>query len=446
MSRSMPALLCACALFGCSEKALPEGQVKLTLGQEEDTWAGSEVAVVETESSGGDLKEILRTDAPLSRFDMGSGGVTSFVVTGLDAAGLVRVQGRSLPVNRDGFSGITLPLFVSRAGELGRPPGGLLHAEPDRPPVDIMSGRYVYAFGGSDGDRAQADGYDLGVWRPLVSQQSLSCPSPPCRVRSFAIVAGTLGLAVGDDWGIALDFANSSATDAPMPDGLDSFADVSGGATVHASDGSAYIVGATRDGEPTATVIRIDPDGILNVALLTTPRARAAAAWVEGRGLVVVGGASAPSAGAELLAEGSTAFVALPFPADTTVGAALTTLDNSSVLRLGGLDESGAAAETVSIALGCGTSCTPAPTGPTIELAQAQAFPLPSGKVLVVGDDATGATSAAVWLDTDVAETLPLREPRSGASALALPTGHVAIVGGAHPDGTPAGSIELFIE
>lgn len=436
--------MAALTLCACGEEDLPPGEIVLTLGQESDTWNGAETALVELENDDGEHSELLRKGAPLSRFEMGKGGITTFVVSGLDAAGAPQARGRSLPINRAGFAGIQLPLFVSRANELGRPPDNLPNAHPDHPPIEIVAGRYLYAFGATQAERAVADIYDFGSWQS-ITQGSISCPTPPCKVESFAVVAGTLALAVGDDWGIAMALEDGTAIDAPKPEGLESFEEVSGGTTIHAEDGSAYLIGGTRSGAPTATVIHIDPDGLLKKVLLSSPRAGAAAIWLQGRGLVVVGGGDDQAAGAELLAEGASAFVTLPFAPDRTTGAALVSLEDNTVIRIGGRTETGGVADTVSLALGCGSGCMPTAVGSPIDLVTTQAFELTEGRALVVGDDTSGNTQVNIWSESAITP-VPFREPRKGATAIAAPSGHVAIAGGTHPDGSPALSVELFIE
>jgi hypothetical protein len=99
----------------------------------------------------------------------------------------------------------------------------------------------------------------------------------------------------------------------------------------------------------------------------------------------------------------------------------------------------------VSLALGCGTGCTPEPAGVALDLVRAWGFLLPSKRVLVIGESASGQTTATLWSETQ-AVPVPLREPRQAASAILAPTGHVTIAGGTHLDGTPALSVELFIE
>src|SRR5690349_2820876 len=142
--RKTGALLAALALVACGEEEIPPGQIALTLGQETDGWNGAETAVVELENDSGVHSELLRKGAPIERFEMGKGGVTTFVVSGVDASGTAHTRGRSLPINRAGFAGITLPLFVSRTNAFSRPPGNLPNPQPDHPAIDIVEGRYLY--------------------------------------------------------------------------------------------------------------------------------------------------------------------------------------------------------------------------------------------------------------------------------------------------------------
>jgi hypothetical protein len=79
-----------------------------------------------------------------------------------------------------------------------------------------------------------------------------------------------------------------------------------------------------------------------------------------------------------------------------------------------------------------------------VPLNDAQAFVLEDARTLVVGDDASGNTGAYLVSDTD-AEPVALSQGRSGGSALALPTGHVAVFGGSLSGGAPARAIELFL-
>ncbi len=263
-------------------------------------------------------------------------------------------------------------------------------------------------------------------------------------MRSLAVVDVTLAVFVGDDWAVTVDTASGAQTTVTLPAGLDNFGEIAGGRTIVAGDGSAYIVGATRAASPTSAVLRLSSSGVPTVLRLGTPRAGAAATWAAGRGLVVAGGSS-EGAGAELIADGASAFSPVPYPADPTTGAALITTDADTALRLGGRDAQGDPAPTVALALGCAKDCVPADATPAIALDDAQAFGFDGGDIAVVGS-AGGLTQVVhIGAGTNVAEPLPLREPRSGATALLAPTGQLALVGGTHPDGSPASSIELFL-
>ncbi len=168
-----------------------------------------------------------------------------FVVTGSDDSG-IRARARTLPLTPGGLAEVKLPVFISRTDEFARPPGNLSTDPGTRPPFAFVGGRYLLLAGGSAGDHAQLDGYDFGAWLPVQAPPPLGCPSPPCKVRSIAVVKATLSLVIGDDWALSLDVDSGQSFSIDCPSGLPSWADVAGGATVIATDGSAYVVGATR--------------------------------------------------------------------------------------------------------------------------------------------------------------------------------------------------------
>jgi len=444
--RWLPLLLLS--TVGCSEDLLDPGRARLEPGHEPDPWTESPAPTrgrVEKELADGSRSVIVDGPAPVREFSLGEGGVGRFVVSGDDADGVTRVRARSLPVSPAGLASSILPLFVSRTGTFARPPGELVTDQGERPPAAVVAGRYVVFAGGASGDRVALDGYDLGAWSPLQPPPSMGCPTAPCEITSLAVVSGTLSLAIGSDWAIWFDLDAGTSGDVARPDGLASWADVAGGSTVLTPSGEAYVVGATRMDAPSQAVVRIDADGVLSYVALVTPRRGAAATWVTGRGLVVVGGAGGSAAGAELMADGANAFTVLPYPSDETTGSALVARDGSRVLRVGGRDAASSPAPSVELDLGCGTGCQPTPAGADVALDRAAAFSVAEGHVLVVGDDADGNTSAAL-LDGTSATPVPLRDPRKGATALALPTGHVGVVGGIGGDGAGVGSVELYIE
>jgi hypothetical protein len=188
-------------------------------------------------------------------------------------------------------------------------------------------------------------------------------------------------------------------------------------------------------------VLAITKEGGVAFVTLATPREGACATWVEGRGLVVVGG-SATGPGAELIVPGAVQGAALAYPADAVKGCGASTLDASHVLVAGGngstADVAGAAPPRV-LDLACASMCVPAVWPGALPLVRAESFTLAPDAALVAGDDATGA-SRVFRVSAAGATEVPLRSPRRGARLVALPIkGTVAIVGGA-----PA--IEQYVE
>lgn len=440
------AILLLVAVAGCGEELAEPGDAVLIQGADADAWTAAPVpteVLVEKVLDSGKRHTLTTAAAPLERFSLGRGGVGRFQVQATDGSGVVRARASSLPLDPAGFAESALPLFIARTERFSRAPGELPTAAGSSPPAAIVAERYVLVAPAA-GDQVLTDGYDLGGWAPLGPLFGpVSCPAPPCAFRSLAIVDQALLLGVGDGWAVWWDLGTDASGDAPRPQGLASWADVAGGRTVTAPDGSAFVVGATRADPPSQWVVEIAPTGELFARALATPRAGAAATWVDGRGLVVVGG-SASGAGAELLVVGTQAFAPLAYPADATRGAALVALDGARVLRAGGRDANGAFATSVELELGCVTGCAPLDRAEVVELDDAAGFPLGDGEALLVGRDATGATGG-VRVGSAGATPTPLREPRSDATAIATPTGHVAVLGGMRPSGEPATSVELFI-
>lgn len=417
----------------------------LTSGHEPDPWSASPApvrALVQKESAAGELRELASPTPPVTGFSLGRGGAGRFVVTGFDAADVPRVRARSLLLEPAGFAGGSLPLFVSRTGSFARPPGELPSELGTAPVATVVAARHLLLARGSAAGLA-LDGYDLAAWQPVEPPPALDCGAASCEPRSLGVVQGSLVLAVGDGWGFWFDPIVGDSGKVDPPDGLSSFAEVAGGAAVPAPDGSVFIVGGTRAGAPSASVLVIAADGALSHLALASPRKGAAATWVEGRGLVVVGGGDASAAGAELLADGAKAFTPLPQPPDPTEGAAIVALDSSRLLRLGGR-LSGGPAPSVELSLGCAASCQPKPAGDALALSPAWAFPRASG-VLVVGSDEAGETRV-LRFEGGKAAGVELREPRSGATPALLPTGHVGLAGGVLAGGGAARTLELYVD
>jgi hypothetical protein len=429
-------LLAATAALGCGSELVEPGELYLVHGDAPDPFASSppvERVVVDRVATSGDKKTIYDGATAPPRIDLGQGGIVSFELRAEGAAGTTEVWGRSVRIQTAGVAGLALPLFVSRTEAFATAPGLQQGDVGGAPALAMVGGRYLLAAGGSVGERAATDSYDLGVWAPVTTPLNLGCPAPPCAIRSLAAV-GTTVLAIGSDWAIWVDFADGSNGQAEPPPGLSGWAEIAGGRTVSAGAQGEFVVGPTRSDEPSNVALLLTPELKLETVTLASRRG-AAATWVDGRGLVLVGG-SGTSAGAEVVAPGATAGVVLPYPPDATEGAALLA-KTDSVWRLGGAAD----APSVELSLSCGSNCAPQPLGGALSLTDARAFQTETD-VLVVGTSASANTEVTLGLS---GTPLPLRVPRRQASALLLPTGHVAVFGGRQlADDVPARNLELL--
>lgn len=450
-ARKIPLIVFTAALLGCSSDP-PVLSIEIITGHETDTFSQSPaVARVDITASAAEGDLSLSASAPPGgTFDFGdvpSDRLLSFEATGVDAAGSVVVRGRSISgIYLAGVAGGVIPVFVQRVNQWARPPGGLARAHVGAPAV-VLAERYLMTTGGLTASSAEgsaepktSDFYDLFGYGGAVG------PAMPRAARSM--VARTSAVLLVDDAGASwVDFDTGTYDDVALPAGLGSFADVSGGSTVESSDGRSFIVGATRrGGTPTTAVLEVKADGSLALLSLGQARRGAAAAWLEGTGLVVAGG-SAEGPGVEVFATGAAGFTARDFPPDATEGAGAVIVDPARIALVGGI-LAGAAATTRLLAPGCAAMCAPdevpdATLPAAIE--QVTAFSLGGGRAVALGDEPSGLMRAfVVGLVTPSVEETPLREPRSGASVVAAPNGTLAIVGGLLGDGSPALTIEML--
>jgi len=446
----MRRILGSCALLflaGCADDTdLGPAKVRLFTGLETDGWsAPPAVRTVEVvrEDIAGEREEYVTLDVPDDAEPLSftvSGGTAFFEATGYDDEDEPVLGGRSFLLYPDGLRGTTVPLFVGRKRRFSRP-GELAGAPGEAPALGLLGGRFLLTTAQALSSVVNLHSFDFGLWYATGTDE-FECPTPgECAVRSMAIVNGTIAILVADEWATWTDFSTTYSGELTVPSGLDDFADVAGGATVDTADLRAYVVGPTR-AEATDAVLRVALDGALSGHATLTPRAGAAATWVEERGLVVAGG-SAEGAGVEVLGDEAREFVALPFPADPTTGAALVPIDGSIVMRVGGVDAEGEYAPTVAFDLGCTEDCTPTYHSAPIELTDVQAFRLEE-RILAVGTDADGLTSGRL-LEADGVTAIELRQRRSGARALMTYLGSVVVAGGTLETGGAATSIELFI-
>ncbi len=427
--RGSPALSATLALLlagAVSCKDDPTATVAITVGAELDAFSRAPAPttlIVDNVGLDGTVTELSRTSLPTDTISLGDKTTTdvgAFRLTATDGAGKVLLKGESLFVQFGALQDASLQIFMQRTGEVARlpnPPVAL-----DRPRVGLTVARYVLATSGTASFL-----YDLLLLKPAPSFGVL-----PRAAKSLGAF-GTAALLIDESGASTFDLSTGQSSDLTAPAG-GTFAEVSGGASTEAIDGAVSVVGGTRPtGGPSARVFRIAADGSVAFAALATAREGACAAWVEGRGLFVYGGAGAGSA-AEILAIGAAVGTKLPYPADPVTGCGATALDGSHVLVVGGVGsptDAGGTAQARVIDLACTTDCKPAPWMGTLPLVRAEAVALAADVALVLGDDASGASR--LFRATAAGPTeIPLKVARRGARLQALPVKNtVAIVGGA---------------
>jgi hypothetical protein len=407
-------------IVACSSKATTT--LDVVTGGEGDAFSRQPTPatiVVEEVGTDGNAKELSRSAYPaddLSLGDVGRDDTGAIRVTALDSAGKTLLKGETLFIQFGALADVSFEVYVQRTGELARMP-----RQPsqrlDAPVADVLLGRYVFA----------ASGTATMLYDVLFLKALATVPTLPRNAASLATY-GTISLVVDENGASTFDLSDGTNAEQTAPAG-GAWGDVAGGATVNASDGTSFIVGPTRTahGGPTARVLRIGADGALSFANLITPRAGACAAFVEGRGLVVYGGA-ATGAGAEVLAPGAGTAAPLPFDPDAVASCGLATLDATHVVVAGGTRSPDVAPFVIDLA--CGSNCHPAPWKDVLSMPRAQAFGLGSDAALFVGDDASGNTHVFRAGSAGQRE-VPLKVGRKGARGLPMPDGSIGIVGGA---------------
>lgn len=374
----------------------------------------------------------------------------TFEVTGYDGAGNPVMRGTSIGgIVLDAIEGDTFQIFAQRLGQWARPPGQLSRAHTRAPAISVGE-RYLLTTGGdARQDAERIEQYDLFAWAGIDAGEAFDFSA-----RSLWWDPDTLEvLALGSDTtGEAASFNGAEVLPEPiqLPDGLSSFGEIAGGSVVQVGDGREFIVGATRATTPTDAVIDVGADGTRTVRRLVQKRAGAAVTWVPGVGLVVAGG-SAEGPGVEVLAEQATTFATHDFPPDATIGAGASPSSYPKQAMLIGGTTDGTGAKTRTLDLGCTIDCAPKAQDlatPEAALTRVSAYPVGQGRLIVVGDEAdpSGLTRTFVvdYIEETVTE-LPLREPRRWATPVPTPNGKLAILGGVHPDGTPALTVEMLV-
>jgi hypothetical protein len=438
MRRCRHVVACTAVIVAaCS--STPTATFTVTTGDEADALTRAPAPttlVVDALDLDGNAQEVARTALPADTLALGDKQTTdvgALRVTALDATGKALLRGETLYVQFGALADAPISVFVQRLGELARMPGASTLPVLDAPKLAITNARYVIAASGTN-----VVVYDLLLLRPLSG-----IPSFPRPARSL-VAFGTAAAVVIDEQGAsAVDLSTGGTSTLAPPQG-GTFAEIAGGSTVNAPDGSAYVIGGTRtSGGPSQRVLAISKDGAVTFATLAVPREGACATWVDGRGLVVVGGNVAAGTGgtntapgAEVIAPGSVQGAPLPYPTDAVKGCGASTLDASHVLVAGGVGSSadvmGAAPARV-LDLACASMCTPAAWPGALPLVRAESFTLGPTAALVAGDDASGASRVFRVTATGSTE-VAVKAPRKNARLVALPVkGTAAIVGGAAP-------------
>jgi hypothetical protein len=454
MKRVVSVALLPLAL-GCTSDRIPNGEIVLVSGQEAGIWSQdpkptslkiTQIGLDATETAYTELPvPATESDAPV--FDMGRGGAVAFAATAADAAGTALIKGRTWLLDRVTWEGSMAAMYVSRVGVFSRPPDIFRAGLGDFPPVDIFGGQFLISAGNVENNQIRIDFYSLGLWQ-YYGYAYAPCLASPCQVRSLAVVDVGLAVMVGDTWAQWQNLSTAAYTTRPLPTGWTSWGDVAGGATVrNPSEGSVYIVGATRPSNPTTAVLYLSAAGEPKALSLSTPRAGAAATWINGVGLVVMGGTSDPNvAGVEILRDATSSFAPMTqFPADTTTGAGIVALDASNLMRAGGVNQDNTQAPTVRFSLACVSACQFDPAGDPVDLVRPAGYLLPSGDTLWIGTDASGQTTARRHSATSGVTPITLHEPRTGGSVQLTSTGQYAVLGGHYVvDGNPAVSLEFY--
>lgn len=426
---SLGALAAACG-------STQTGTLTLTTGGESDaltkTPAPTQLAIDAIDADGG-VSSIATAKLPTQNIDLGdrdSNSIVSIRVNATDDSGKILLTGMTLPIEYGALAGTSVPVFIQRNGELARMPGNFSEAR-QAPVTSLVIGRYILFGAGTNITDGTSQIYDT------ASLSTFTGPPTLPRVPASIAAVGTDILVMDANGGTWLELSDTTTGDATAPSG-GTFAEVAGGQTFDDGNGVSYVVGATRQsGAATPRVLRIDTDGTLTFLALTEPRLGAAAAWVAGRGLVVVGGSSS-GAGVEVLPPGATAASsALAYAADATVGLSATAMDSSHVLVAGGADSTGKPQPPRLFDLGCSGTCAAVAWtgGPAIVLSPSQIFSLGfdgnAQDALLFGDDPTGASHVFRLAPTASTE-IAYKVPRSGARAVKLAIPAIAVVGGAN--------------
>ena len=406
----VPLVLIAVAV-ACSARQPSPIVVRASGGLDGAAFAGEpKVARVElrVRDSGGSETVVASATAAAGTLEVpdavrAAGGIGALALAGLAADGTVLTYGRTPPIELGGLDQTTISIgvLVARLGVATRAVR-LVHAPVGAPRIVSVGAQFAVVAGADGRSLERFDLLSVGV-----AEETDLLAVAPVTIAS----AGPKLLALDAAGKATMLTAGSSDVTTPAPPAGISFLDVVGGAVIAGDDGAAYVVGATR-ATASDVVLRLGDDGSLAVRHLLRARAGAAATWVDGRGLVVVGGIATGdgAASVELLAPGATSSAALPFAADVTVGAVLAQAGGGRLVRVspdGKVD---------AFDLGCATACTPtvaeAKLAPATARADDAMVPLDRGGFVVA------RAGAITVLDAKLVTASPLADFAAAPVAL----------------------------
>ncbi|HEY5960300.1 MAG TPA: hypothetical protein VIV60_27290, partial [Polyangiaceae bacterium] len=344
---SLPVLL---VLGGCGESDVPSGRIYFTPGAEASSLKSVVTSyVVERIDMKGNSTKLFEGEALPTKIDMGTTGTYRFRATGNDEAGNPIARGESVAQDVHSLAGVEIPIFIARLDRTSIADNTFDLTPGEYPKVGLVGSSAIWLFTQSGEDIA-TDGYNIAYWLQVtpgtdVDLTKLTCEGG-CDLQTLAMVGGTIAFAIGNDATNWVDERAEIKGLLPLPDGLETFANVAGGRAFPGANYTSVVVGATRKGAPTSYTMAFtieDKAVVPVITRLSTARAEAAALFEINLGLVVAAG-STEGSGIERLAPNASEFEALHYPADPVVGAALIVDDFTHVIRAGGVNPDGSVA------------------------------------------------------------------------------------------------------
>ncbi len=439
-------LLAGPLLVACKASAPPGVTLSLTPGPSASAWsllpAPASLTITEVLPAGSSTA--FSGAWPVTTFPMpslNSDAIVSFVAELDDGSGTPVMRGHTPTISGAELEGQTLPVLCGRVGTMTTTPGNT-QTDWTHATATLLNNRFIL-LATEDNATLPPEYFDTAFYTSVVDSYPL-----PTGAATAATVDGITVLLIDPFAASVLDTSTGNSVSFTLP--IATPVDFAGAVPVQGAD-ALYVIGATRPAGshgPTTAVLRIVSDGTSTGLSLNTPREGAAATWVSGVGLFVVGGTSDPTKSMELLAPGSAGFQPVTSTVPVLVNSALSPTASGGLIALGGVDATGAPSQTLLLSpQSSGMGWSSAPIAPATGVLSAHAYAISTSQAILVGDDMTGATQ--VWsltLDgsTFSQENLPLHQPRSHAASVQLAPGYVAVLGGESMPSVAASTVELF--